>query len=79
MNQKIVNSLLDAMYNSRELFMQINGSRTLVDPNYMLVADAAGENRELLAAVIIENLHKESGYIKIACKPTPARYQTSIQ
>ena len=57
MNQKIVSSFLASMFEDKKLFMEINGTKNIMDAKYMLVADALSENISLLSEVIGEQLN----------------------
>ena len=57
MNQKIVSSFLASMFEDKNLFMEVNGTKNTMDAKYMLVADALSENISLLSEVIGEQLN----------------------
>jgi len=51
-----INNFLDSLSEDKKNFVEVYGTEKLFDPKFMLIADAVGESKGLLAEVILEKL-----------------------
>ena len=58
MNKEMISSFLTSMFEDRNLFIEVNGVKSLMDAKHMLVADALSENINLFSEVIGEYINK---------------------
>jgi hypothetical protein len=73
-----INSFLENMFTNQILFNKVNGVKNIINPQYMLIADAVGEHIELFSEIIKDELHsienkklifaKSESFINLAAK-----------
>jgi len=57
MKKRFVNTYLERLYEDRKSFIEVFGTEKLLDPKFMLIADALSEHQELFSDAILETIH----------------------
>ncbi len=57
MKKRFLNTYLERLYEDRNSFIEVFGTKKLLDPKFMLIADVLSEHQELFSDAILERIN----------------------